>query len=101
MGTYSDAFMIGTESRLYALYGFDNDDFAVREISREIGCVDQTSVKEMDGSLYWLSRRGLERMRGTGIEWKVSYPIIDIVQEIIDEAGNSQIFLHASQADFE
>ena len=101
MGTYSDAFMIGTESRIYALYGFDNDDFGVREISREVGCVDQTSVKEMDGSLYWLSRRGIERMRGTGIDWKASYPIIDIVQEIIDAAGNSQLFLDASQADFE
>lgn len=101
MGTYSDAYILGTEQRLYALYGFDNNDFAVREISREVGCLDQTSVQEMDGALYWLSRRGIERMRGTSIDWKVSYPIIDIIQEIIDAAGNSRSVTDTLQADFQ
>lgn len=101
MGTYNDAYLIGTESRLYALYGFDNTDFAVREISREVGCIDDTSVQEMDGSLYWLSRRGIERMQGTVVDWKVSYPIINLVEPIIQASGNSQSALDTAQADFE
>lgn len=101
MGTYGDFFVIGTQTRLYGLYGFDNNDFQVREISREVGCLENTSVQEYDGSLVWLSRRGLERMRGTSLDWRVSEPVYDILKTIVGSAGNTVTLTDISRTDFE
>ncbi|MDI6774017.1 MAG: hypothetical protein QME60_01280 [Verrucomicrobiota bacterium] len=101
MGTYGDTYIIGTSNRLFGLYGFDNNDFQVRELSREVGCLESTSVQEYDGSLVWLSRRGVERLRGTSIDWRVSEPIYDILQTIVGAAGNSVSATDTRQADFE
>jgi len=101
MGTYQDTFMIGKETRLFGLYGFDNRDFTIREFSREVGCLDDASVQEKDDSLFWLSQRGIERLRGTKLDWRISDPIFDIIDLIVESAGNSRFVLDTSQADFE
>lgn len=101
MGTYNDAYIIGKRSSLWALYGFDNNDFALREISRQVGCIDDTSVQEMDGSLYWVSTRGVEKMTGTRIDWTVSDPILDGLEEIVASAGNTRKAIDTTQEHFE
>ncbi|MFA5026402.1 MAG: hypothetical protein WC713_00870 [Candidatus Methylomirabilota bacterium] len=100
MGAYQDAYIIGKEDSIWALYGFDYTDFAIREISREVGCIEQRTVKEKNGCLYWLSKRGLERMCGNRID-RVSDPIRDMLDTIVATAGNERTITDTSQTDFE
>jgi len=50
------------EDEIYGVYGFGRNDFVVRTLSTEVGCIEDKSVQEKDGALYWLSRRGIEKM---------------------------------------
>lgn len=99
-GVYQDVLVMGKENSTWGLYGFDRRDFAVREISREVGCIDNRSSREKQGSLYWLSKRGLEKMTGPSIT-RVSDPIRDLMDTIIVAGGNSRSAQDTSQADFE
>lgn len=101
LGTHGDAFMLGQPDRIYGLYGFSNNDFAIREFSRETGCIDNQSAQEYDGSLIWLSKRGIERMRGPSIDWRVSDPVINIINPIILAGGNSRNAVDTTQGDFQ
>lgn len=101
MGPYQDTLLIGKDHSLYALYGFDNNDFTVREISREVGCLDPTSVQEIDNALIWLSRRGLERMRGSEIDWTVGQNVRDIIDALILNSPQGRTLSDSSLADFE
>jgi len=100
MGTYGDKYLIGKENALFSLYGFSNDDFTLREISREVGCLEDRSVQEKNNRLYWLSKRGVERLSGNIIE-RVSDPVRDLVDIIIATAGNPREIIDTTQADFE
>jgi hypothetical protein len=100
MGTYQGAYLIGREDDLYALYGYDRRNFSLVKLSNEIGCIDQNSVKEKNNALYWLSKRGIERMSGTSIE-RVSDPIRPNVDEIIKSAGNKRTKTYDTQSEWE
>ena len=100
MGTYGDAYLIGKEKGISALSGFGQTDFRLREMSREVGCIDDRSVREKNNSLYWLSTRGYERLRGNTIE-RVSDPIRDLTDSIIASAGNLVEQTDTTQTDFE
>ncbi len=100
MGAYQDVFLIGKKKAIYGLYGFDRNDFVVRELSREVGCIDDRSVQEKNNCLYWLSQRGVERFCGATIT-RVSDPIRDQIDEIIESAGNSRNIIDTTQSDFE
>lgn len=100
MGAYQDTYVIGKRDSLSALYGFDRRNFAVREVSREVGCIEDRTVKEKQNSLYWLSKRGVERMRGTVID-RVSDPVRNLVDTIIATAGNLRTVTDTTQTDFE
>lgn len=102
MGVYNDVMLFGKQDSLWGLYGFDRDDFALRELSREVGCIEDKSVQEKGGRLYWLSKRGLERMRGGSIDAiPISDPIRDQIDEIIASAPNEITVVDTSQTDFE
>lgn len=100
MGAYQDTYIIGKRDSLSALYGFDRRNFAVREVSREVGCIEDRTVKEKQNSLYWISKRGVERMRGTVID-RVSDPVRNLVDTIIATAGNLRTVTDTTQGDFE
>lgn len=100
MGVYQDVLVMGKLDSTYGLYGFDRDDFAVREISREVGLVDNRSAREKQGSLYWLSKRGIEKMTGPSIT-RVSDPVRDLIDTIIVAGGNSRSVTDTTQADFQ
>lgn len=100
LGVYQDVFLIGKLDSLWGLYGFDTDDFSLREISREVGCLEETSVQEKNGCKYWLSKRGVERMCGSEIA-RVSDPIRDQIDTLIASAGNTITVTDTSQTDFE
>jgi hypothetical protein len=97
---YKDLLIAMTEDDIYAVYGFGQDDFAVRHISREVGCIDDKSIKEKEGNLLFLSRRGLEKWSGTEIQ-RVSEPIRDLFDIIIENSEDLRFLLDTSQSDFE
>jgi hypothetical protein len=100
MGAFQDVFLIGKLDSLWGLYGFDRRDFELREISREVGCLEQRSVQEKNNCLYWLSKRGIEKFCGAMIE-RVSDPIRDQIDTIIATAGNARSALDTTESDFE
>lgn len=100
MGAYQDVLVAGKIDSTWGLYGFDRRDFVVRELSREVGCIENRSAREKQNSLYWLSKRGVEKMTGPKIE-RVSDPIRDLVDTVIVAGGNSRSATDTSQADFQ
>lgn len=100
MGTYQDVFLVGKRNSLWGLYGFGRNDFQIREISREVGCLEHRSVKEKNNCLYWLSLRGIEKYCGARIE-RISDPIRDKLDTIVATAGNARSAPDTTQSDFE
>lgn len=87
------------------------DSFAIKDVSHLIGCIQNSSIREKQGNIYWLSKRGLERgklwkqtvdavMEGT-IEL-ISLPIKNKVDSIISGYDFTTINTDAdtTQADF-
>ena len=100
MGAFQDVFVVGKRKSLWGLYGFGRNDFQVRELSREVGCIENRSVQEKNNCLYWMSLRGIEKFCGASIE-RVSDPIRDKLDTIVATAGNARSALDTTQADFE
>lgn len=100
MGQYHDIYLIGKKDSLWGLYGFDRRDFAIRQLSSEVGCIEQHSVQEKNNCKYWMSKRGIEKFCGTSLE-RVSDPIRDQIDIIIANSGNTVAVTHTSQSDFE
>ena len=100
MGVYQDVFLVGKRNSLWGLYGFGRTDFQVREISREVGCIEHRSVREKNNCLYWMSLRGIEKFCGTSIE-RISDPIRNQIDTIVAASGNPRSATDTSQSDFE
>ena len=100
LGSYNDAYYIGKGYSLWALYGFSNTDFELRQMSREVGCLEQGSAQEKQGSLYWMSHRGVEKMNGANIT-RASDPIKNDLSVIINALGNTVTLTDSSEADFD
>lgn len=100
IGEYQNAYYIGREYETYGLYGNDRRDFTLRQISSEVGCIEQKSVQEKNNTKLWLSRRGVERLSGTTIN-RASDPIRPDIDQIIRATGNTQSRTLTTQADFE
>lgn len=100
MGAFQDVFIVGKRNSLWGLYGFGRTDFQIREISREVGCIEQRSVREKNNCLYWMSQRGIEKFCGAVIE-RIGDPIRDNIDNIVAAAGNTRSALDTTQSDFE
>lgn len=100
MGVYGDRYIVGKQNSLYGIYGFDQTDFAVRELSREVGCLEDRTVREKNNCLYWLSTRGVERLCGNTIE-RVSDPIRNQIDTLIASAGTARTHIDTTQTDYE
>lgn len=100
MGAFQDVFIVGKRQSLWGLYGFGRADFQVRELSREVGCIENRSVREKNNCLYWMSLRGIEKFCGANIE-RIGDPIRDKIDTIVATAGNARSALDTTQADFE
>lgn len=100
MGEYQNSFLIGRNLDLWGLYGNDLRDFVIRQISNQVGCMDNRSTQEVNNVKYWLSRRGVEAYTGTQIN-RASFNIDPTLNTIIAAAGNSQAQVFTTQADFQ
>lgn len=100
MGAFQDVFIVGKRNSLWGLYGFGRTDFQVRELSREVGCLEHRSVREKNNCLYWMSLRGVEKFCGASIE-RIGDPIRNNIDTIVAAAGNARSATDTSQPDFE
>ena len=100
MGAFQDVFIVGKRSSLWGLYGFGRTDFQVRELSREVGCIENRSVREKNNCLYWMSLRGIEKFCGASIE-RIGDPIRNNIDNIVAAAGNARSALDTTQSDFQ
>lgn len=98
--SYQDNFVISRKKDLWYLSGFSQDDWEMRNVSSEIGCIQQGSMREFDGSFLFLSARGMEELRGYTIT-NISEPIRDITDVIVKNTASVRSSVYTSQADWE
>lgn len=100
LAIYQDNLIAGRKRDMWYLAGFDQEDILSKNISTEVGCSDQGSIQEWDGSLMWLSNRGIEEMKGLSIE-KVSEPIRDITDVLVKNTANQRSATWTEDTDWE
>jgi len=98
--SYIDNLIIARKRDLWALSGFDQADIELRQINSEIGCIQGRSMREFDGSLIFMSNRGLEEMRGITIE-HISEPIRDITDHIVKSIQNERSLVKTTASDWD
>lgn len=98
-GSYLDNLIAARKKDTWYVSGFDQADVELRNISKEIGCIQAGTMREFDGSLLFLSNRGMEEMRGITIT-NISEPIRDITDSLIKNTGNFRSTTLDSQSDF-
>lgn len=98
-GLYQDNMVISRKYDTYIVSGFSQADYQIRSISSEVGCIEPGTQKEFDGSLIWLSARGLEDMQGTTIH-NVSDPVRDLTDVLIRNSINQRFNTQTSQSDW-
>ena len=96
---FRDVLILFNEDQMYGLYGNGVNSFALRLLNNQVGCVEQGSVQEHINKLRWLSKRGVEEWDGTQVT-RVSYPVQDQVDNIINTQSNTLSLLQTTQADF-
>lgn len=98
-GSYLDNLIIARKKDTWYTAGFDQSDVETRNISKEIGCIQAGTMREFDGSLLFLSNRGMEEMRGITIT-PISEPIRDITDQLIKNTASVRSTTLDSQDDF-
>ena len=98
-GLYLDALIIGQKYATWSLNGFTQADWQLRNISAEVGCIENGSMKEFDGSLMFLSARGLEEMRGTEISL-VSEPVRNYTDSLVKNSASQRSNTQTTQVDW-
>lgn len=98
-GSYLDNLIAGRKRDLWAMSGFDQADVVLRNVSSEIGCLQDGTMREFDGSLVFLSGRGIEDMRGISIQ-NASEPIRNITDELVKNSGQDRSITQTTQIDF-
>lgn len=98
-GSYYDNLIVGKKRNTWIGSGFDQADIVVRNISREIGCLENSTMREKDGSLVWLSNRGMEKMTGTQIV-SISEPIRDVIDELVKNSASERSAEDTADSDF-
>ena len=78
--------------RIYKLTGTSSADFAVQEVTRNIGCRDGGSIQEIGGDVIFLAPDGLRTIAGTARIGDVELGSISRqIQARIDEIGLNRI----------
>ena len=68
MKVFRNELIIFCEDRIYKLTGTSSSNFAVQEVTRNIGCRDGGSIQEIGGDVIFLAPDGLRTIAG-GKNW--------------------------------
>ena len=97
---FNDTLYIFKNYSINALYGFDQTDFQIRVLNKEVGCIDQRSVQPIFGGLVFASPRGIEFFDGYTAT-RISDSIKDKVDPITLNSSFAQTsWLQSTNADF-
>lgn len=61
---YNDMLSVFKFRSIFGIFGFDQSDFAIRALNKEIGTIDQRSIQPFMGGLVFASQRGFEFFDG-------------------------------------
>lgn len=93
--------VFGKPSSMHILKGYDNSTYYKKIIDPKIGCIDNRSIKMVDGLLVWLARDGLYSWAGAGAPNLISRDINDLIKAIRQQSLQAAEWVLNSQADFE
>jgi hypothetical protein len=62
---FRDTLIIFCEERIFRLVGSTIADFQLQPVSRNVGCINGSTIKEFAGDIIFLSRDGLRTVAGT------------------------------------
>jgi len=89
---FRNELIIFCEDRIYKLTGTSSSNFAVQEVTRNIGCRDGGSIQEIGGDVIFLAPDGLRTIAGTARIGDVELGSISRqIQSRIDEIGLNRI----------
>ena len=89
---FRNELIIFCEDRIYKLTGTTSSNFAVQEVTRNIGCRDGGSIQEIGGDVIFLAPDGLRTIAGTARIGDVELGSISRqIQSRIDDIGLNRI----------
>ena len=89
---FRNELIIFCDDRIYKLTGTSSSNFAVQEVTRNIGCRDGGSIQEIGGDVIFLAPDGLRTIAGTARIGDVELGSISRqIQSRIDEIGLNRI----------
>ena len=92
MKVFRNELIIFCEDRIYKLTGTSSSNFAVEEVTRNIGCRDGGSIQEIGGDVIFLAPDGLRTIAGTARIGDVELGSISRqIQSRIDDIGLNRI----------
>jgi len=98
---YLDTLYLFKHSTIFGLYGFDQTSFQISFLTQECGCVDQNSIQTYNGSLKFVSLRGVEDFNGYTCK-RISDPIKNKIDPgILTEGFSQQSWVLQSQSDWQ
>jgi len=98
---YLDTMYIFKHFSIYALYGFDQTNFQISQLTQECGCVDGGSIQTFNAAMHFASARGIEKFNGYSCT-RESDQIKDKVDPAIQQSGFSQqSWVQQTQADWQ
>ena len=99
-GAYRDNLIAGRKFDLWAHSGFNQSDVVTRNISSQVGCIQDGSVREKGNALLFMSNRGMESLLGLSIE-PISEPVRDIFDIVVKNTAGDRNISVTSEADLE
>lgn len=86
---YLDTLYLFKHYSIFALYGFDQTNFQISQLTQECGCIDGGSIQTYNGGLKFVSLRGVESFNGYACT-RISDPVKNKVDPAIQLGGFSQ-----------
>ncbi len=97
---YLDTLYIFKHYSIFALYGFDQTNFQISQLTQECGCIDGGSIQTFAQGLKFVSLRGVESFNGYSCT-RISDSIKNKIDPAIQAGGFAQnSWLQSSQADW-
>lgn len=98
---YLDTLYLFKHYAVYSLYGFDQTNFQISQLTQECGCIDGGTIQTYNGGLKFVSLRGVEDFNGYACK-----RISDSVKNKIDPAiqlgsFSQQSWVQSSQSDWQ
>jgi len=79
---FNNHVVVLSDNGLYELYGTGPSNYQLMTITREIGCISQKSVIELNNTLFWLGSDGVYAYDGGNLPEKISWGIETYIQRL-------------------